>query len=458
MSNQNEHDLMTDDLVDYRDSSDDTDITDEWTDDDLDSDLEDDQPVEEKPKKKKNSLLTIIIIAVMILGAGGVGLMMMGGDSSAPIVENSPIADLQTAPIIEESPVVVQTPPQEGVPVDNSAVVQIQQPVQDGGLMANPEVLSQPAPMAEVTTPQAAPSDTQPVSSEVVNSVTVPADAPVAALAPVVTQDPAQQAVAQPNVTVAEAIIPDVTPVSDFPSVDAIKKSDAIETSPSTETLNPVVQPNPVDVMAVPQGQDQNQVTLTDSPAPVQAETALSPQPLGSPSDSSAEMAKIQAQLETAMSKIADLESSLRTKDEELKVQLQNIQIKEDSVSQESSDMVKELNDKIADLEAQLAQKSSSKDEVQEFSEPIILEVKTEKVAVSNAVNKPQLKVVPVKYKPDWSLKSAKTGSAIIEDKRTGDYKTVRIGDNVSGLGSIKSISKTPSGWVIEASSQNLTE
>lgn len=51
---------------------------------------------------------------------------------------------------------------------------------------------------------------------------------------------------------------------------------------------------------------------------------------------------------------------------------------------------------------------------------------------------------------PSWSLKSAKPGVAVLYDKRTGDVKTVGVGDRVSGLGTIKSVSKIDGKWVVQ--------
>lgn len=51
---------------------------------------------------------------------------------------------------------------------------------------------------------------------------------------------------------------------------------------------------------------------------------------------------------------------------------------------------------------------------------------------------------------PNWVLKSAKPGIAVLYDKRTGDVKTVGVGDRVAGLGRIKSVSKVDGRWVVE--------
>lgn len=68
------------------------------------------------------------------------------------------------------------------------------------------------------------------------------------------------------------------------------------------------------------------------------------------------------------------------------------------------------------------------------------------------AASTPPKAVEPVKpvVLPLWVLKSAKPGMAVLYDKRTGDVKTVEVGDRVSGLGRIKSVSKVDGKWVVD--------
>lgn len=54
---------------------------------------------------------------------------------------------------------------------------------------------------------------------------------------------------------------------------------------------------------------------------------------------------------------------------------------------------------------------------------------------------------------PNWVLKSAKPGLAVLYDKRTGDVKTIGVGDRVSGLGTIKSVAKVDGKWVVQGTS-----
>lgn len=49
-----------------------------------------------------------------------------------------------------------------------------------------------------------------------------------------------------------------------------------------------------------------------------------------------------------------------------------------------------------------------------------------------------------------WKLRSAKPGSAVLYDQRYDEMKTVEIGDTVSGLGKITSISNSTGKWVVE--------
>lgn len=57
-----------------------------------------------------------------------------------------------------------------------------------------------------------------------------------------------------------------------------------------------------------------------------------------------------------------------------------------------------------------------------------------------------------------WKLRSAQPGSAILYDSRTGDVKSVEIGDRVAGFGKIKSITKVNGKWVIKGTMGSLSQ
>lgn len=70
--------------------------------------------------------------------------------------------------------------------------------------------------------------------------------------------------------------------------------------------------------------------------------------------------------------------------------------------------------------------------------------------------SKESVKQAPPKVEkpaPSWTLKSAKPGMAVLYDKRTGDVKTVGVGDRVAGIGTVKSVSQINGRWVVQGSS-----
>lgn len=76
--------------------------------------------------------------------------------------------------------------------------------------------------------------------------------------------------------------------------------------------------------------------------------------------------------------------------------------------------------------------------------------------ASSTAVEKAPVKAAPKKAveKPvvhkNWTLRSAKPGTAWISEKGASEMKTVSVGDNVAGIGKVTAIAKDDSGrWVV---------
>ncbi len=61
-------------------------------------------------------------------------------------------------------------------------------------------------------------------------------------------------------------------------------------------------------------------------------------------------------------------------------------------------------------------------------------------------------------YKPVWSIRAAQPGRAVIREKKTGEMKSVEVGDTVNGLGRIKSIAKHSNQWVIKGTSGTVTQ
>lgn len=390
----------------------------DWSEDGDDAGVTDEEAP--APQKKKSSTLTVIIILVVAI-VGVLGFMVVkGGGAPAPeeqAQEQTPIdADAESTPAPDAAVAPDATTPAadaaatpEAAPVaapDANAVPA--QPQQ--GLMDNPDVLNQPpvaAPSAQptLTTPQAAVDATAPVMD-------APVDMAAAPDVPAVVPDTADT---KTGADVVDTISPNVKPVSDFPSVDSIKKPDA---------------------------------DMAAEPAPVVADAV-------SDTAQADKVAEVQAQLNAAQGKIADLEKSLSDKQDELDAQKSKAaEIASDAPNDAEIDALKS---KIADLEDKLAAKAEEKSVVVERTSmadegDVATEPKPAKKVVVATAKAPK----PVKNL--WVLKSASSSKAILSDKSTGDLKTVGVGDVVPALGRIISITNTNSSWVVKGTTGSVSE
>lgn len=412
------------------------DDSEEWSDDsDLSDDAgdEDEQPA---PKKKTSNLTIAIILVVAVIGVFGF-MILKGNKASAPqptqegqvaidadadSSSTTTSADTATA---QSNINDLKNQEDQNADGDAEQTINIKAPTPPSGqpqqgLMDNPNLLT---PNEGNTAPAAEPGPT------------LSADQPPTLTAP--DANPAVQPSAPPSQEVVKAISPTVKPVSDFPTVDSIKK-------PDTGTADQGAAPT---------------LTATDSAVglPVPPQTAAQ----ATAQDDKAE--KLQVQVNDAKEKIALLEKQLSDKSAELDAQKQiaaKAAATPAAVSGASDAEVEALKDKIADLEEKLAAKAEKpakatatiperkviEDDSYSIDEPIVK--KTVAPVKSQTVVKQYV----------WSLKSAGSGKAILSDKNTGDLKTVHVGDVVSGLGRIVSISSSNSGWVVKGTTGSVVE
>lgn len=109
---------------------------------------------------------------------------------------------------------------------------------------------------------------------------------------------------------------------------------------------------------------------------------------------------------------------------------------------------------KVPETEASPAAAQDKEDKVPPAAEAV--EAKVEKKPdTASAPASPPKKVMP---SPTWKLKSAQPGSAVLYDSRTGDVKTVEVGDRVSGIGKVKSISQVNGKWVVKGTSGKVSQ
>ena len=222
-----------------------------------------------------------------------------------------------------------------------------------------------------------------------------------------------------PAPALAETLTPDIKTTSDFPTVDSIKKPE----TPETGAQPPIT-------VAIPDA--------TPAPASLTAATDTKTEPATSN--------------DTAL-KISELEKNLFDKENELASEKQ----KTESATQEISN----LKEKMAELEVQLksAQTPMSKPAKAAKTENAVTEEHAQpKTSAPAHLSANKSKTDTVSKKSNWILKSAKPGHAVIADQKTGDYKTISIGDKISGLGRITLISETPSGWIVKGTQGSITE
>jgi len=77
-----------------------------------------------------------------------------------------------------------------------------------------------------------------------------------------------------------------------------------------------------------------------------------------------------------------------------------------------------------------------------------------EKPAPAKTKAEPVKKAASIK----WILKSASPDYAVLYDGRTGDVKTIEVGDRVAGLGKIQSISRVNGKWVVKGTGGKITQ
>lgn len=395
---------------------------------------EDESSSSSKQGKKKSSLSTIAIIA----GGVVVGLIVLylqfGGSGSQPSPEG-----MGAEPEIAAEATGAESPPQpDPQPVDTqaqqSASVVPPSPQESPSSLealrnANGAVgIETVDPAVKAASMEKDPAKETSKGGFMNDPSLLPSE--VHGVAPPVVERPAEPTMTapskKPSAAVAEVENP-VTPVSDFPTVDAIKKPDAGGGEQSAKPLE-----------EQPAGTESPIVTQT--PAPVQPAVAQ---------DVPSEDVKIlKAQLETALKRIEDLEKKTdqpvvatpATNSEEvesLRTALDRLQSKVESLSAEKL--------------------SLQKKEAAAVSEPLQAEEKPVKTSSSN--RKSEAGAVKIKKSSVvWDLKGAMPGQAMIAVHGERDLKMVRVGDEVSGIGRVTAIENSGHGWIVQGTSGQIKQ
>lgn len=384
-------DLMNDQTTEDVVLDDDFGTDDNW--DDQGADAQYDEP---QPQKKKSSLLTYGIIGLVVLGGAGFALSKMGGTP---------------APVAPEVPVEAAQNTLGDLRNEAAKESQLETPTPDVPPPAAPPegFMNEDAPALPV-----APTMT---------AVDTPVSPPVEAL-PVVPAPPAAA-----ELPADPAVIGGLKPVSDFPSVDQIKKSETTEVPAAA--IPPVAAELPV----------------PETPPTVAAEVPTVPVV------NKAEMTVLQGKLDAAQSKIDALEKDLAA-------------AKMAADASKSDAQVAELEEKVASLEKKLAtQEDALKDAKQaEKSQPApvkedVSTVDEEPVVTTAARPAPAKTGSATPSKPvSWDLRGAQPGKAMLSKKGSEDVRTVSVGDTLPGLGKIISISQGASGWIVRGTQGSVTQ
>jgi len=343
------------------------------SDGDWDDQVMDAEDSEQPPPKKKSAFMTYAIIGVVVVGAGIFALTQLGGGSSeAPspeIVSDSDQAFVSLEGLRDEGA------KQDALQSLDAPVAAVDPAPREGFMNEAP--------------PPSLPSGPSLTAVENVSEIIPPAaealpSAPVELSAPL-PADP--------------AVITGLTPVSDFPSVEKIKKADA-----TAKDIAPVLQP-------------------VEAPVP-----------------NTAELTVLQGKLDVAQTRIESLEKELAA----ARTVVAPVASSDDA-------LIAELEDKIASLEKKLAESK-----VKPVEEKRVVAEPEARVSL-------QPRQAPVAAKPAaaivWELRGAQPGKALLSRKGAADdVRTVSVGDNVPGLGNIVSIDQTSAGWVVNGSQGRVTQ
>ncbi len=387
--------------------------------------------------KKKSSLSTMAIIA----GGVVVGLVILYLQFGGSGGQTPPPEGMGGEPIAATDPVGIESPPQPAAP--QQADVQGQEPAPvapsspDQGSPNSLEALRDTNGAAGIETVDPAvkaasmekdPRKQTPQGGFMNDPSLLPSE--VQGVAPPVVDRPVEPTMTAPSKrppAVAEVENP-VTPVSDFPTVDAIKKPDA----------GGVVE-QPVKPLEEPVGTEAP-VVATPTPAPVQSTMVET---------SSEEVKVLKTQLETALKRIEDLEK----KSDQPVV----------AAPATPSEDVKALRAALESLQNKVETLSAEKEALQKKEPEMVSESpRTEEkrpTKVSSPSKKAEPREVPkTKKSVVWDLKGAMPGQAMIAVHGERDLKMIRIGDEVAGIGRVTAIENSGKGWVVQGTTGQIRQ
>ncbi len=403
--------------------------------DDLDSfdDLDDELTAEPLQSRKKsgNSFLTskagLAIMSAVILGGGAFAYLKLGGVSGvapiAPAANNVPANETISAGLPEDMPPMA-------IPVDADA---------DADTEAESELveLGDELPAAdEGVLPSLDMDDTDLAANDAMAEDALPNsfDEPVQQEGGVLTPMPG---LSDDDDSLSAPL--DSLAALDLPAEEETAVMPEAETIETAEDIEPVSEPQEVEVL---------EAEVSSEAELVEGEVENETMPLVEEDNS-----EILAELDEKQKENVALKEEAQQKSEQISEANEEINELEGTVN--------ELNERIALLESQLdnAQRNAQAD-VSSIKPAIISVEETPKTAPIPPVKKKiqrsesqqseaqTTKPSPVE-KVEWTLRSARPGTAVIADKVNNDLRTIEVGDMVKGLGRVDSIAIEENKWVV---------
>ncbi|PZP57320.1 MAG: hypothetical protein DI586_00630 [Micavibrio aeruginosavorus] len=198
----------------------------------------------------------------------------------------------------------------------------------------------------------------------------------------------------------AETAVPEVTPApQNLPNIDQIKKAEAPPTA--TPVVNAETQPASFESSSALESKLDQLISRIDS-----IEKKISDQPVsgGVNSDEIASLKSAVEKLESRVSKLAETPMPQRS---------------ESSVSYDDQ---------------------------------------PSKVVVKKSAPKRKITTPKPAASSSWELRGARPGEAMVGKSGQAELKTVRVGDNIAGIGQIQSISQTGGRWIIQGSTGSISQ
>lgn len=364
--------------------------------------------------KKKPSMFNVILIAVAVLGGAGFMAIKMGGGkapATAPVVVAQNNNDGTALPPASPTPAAI--PPAAPPPAPT------------GGFLTNPDNMK---------------AMEQDIAKTYGETELVGGDNPT----PAAPQEVDQAAPPMPT-AVEQATVAPVLPTADL----------------ATEGAAPIRMPNAAEAMLKSAIQEKNQAQENAVPAQpeVQAEAppvamVAAPEMAMAPTQEAEQNAALVAKLDQVLSRLDQLEGDMRN--------LKTAQPAGDVSA--LADSVAALEKKLSEQAVQTAKVSAKVSEQAATPKPARHEV-TEapapkpQVLGSSAGNAaPASAPQATAAAPKWVLKGAQPGQAMVSKPGDSEMRSVVVGDNLPGIGTIRSIGYENGRWAVVGTQGRVTQ